>query len=353
MVKKNAIMRYKILDTLLSNQYGFYTITDLLDKVNRQLVRTGVEPVSRRCIEKDLKTLECVPYDAEIIREWKGRKKRIRYEEGFSIFTKKLTPDEENLLSEVLSTLGQFEGLENFEWLEGLKNRLGVTERKKIIQFDTNPYLKNRNLLGSLFTAISNKQVLQLEYKSYTYNSPWGMIVHPYLLKEYNKRWYLLVRKDNGEMRTLAIDRIEGFEPIPDKEYVETDIDLESAFENVVGVSYYYDTEQIEDILLWATDKVFPYITTKPLHGSQKHIKGEEENALREKYPMFQGGHFIQLECILNHELKQLIMYYMDQIVVLTPPALVNELTGIIKRMNSFYRPPKKCIPNKRTKIKE
>ena len=120
-------------------------------------------------------------------------------------------------------------------------------------------------------------------------------------------------------MRTLAIDRIEGFEPIPDKEYVETDIDLESAFENVVGVSYYYDTEQIEDILLWATDKVFPYITTKPLHGSQKHVKGDDENAFREKYPMFQGGHFIQLECILNHELKQLIIYYMYQIVVLTP----------------------------------
>lgn len=61
MVKKNAIMRYKILDTLLSNRNRFYSITDLHEKVNEALDLAGMEPVSRRCIEKDLVTLECAP----------------------------------------------------------------------------------------------------------------------------------------------------------------------------------------------------------------------------------------------------------------------------------------------------
>jgi hypothetical protein len=71
MIKKNAIMRYKILDSLLSNQNRYYTITDLLDKVNEALELDGMEPVSRRCIEKDPNILECAPYDADIIRECK------------------------------------------------------------------------------------------------------------------------------------------------------------------------------------------------------------------------------------------------------------------------------------------
>ena len=45
MVKKNAIMRYKILDTLLSNRNRFYSITDLHEKVNEELDLAGMEPV--------------------------------------------------------------------------------------------------------------------------------------------------------------------------------------------------------------------------------------------------------------------------------------------------------------------
>ena len=131
-------MRYKILDSLLSNRNRFYSITDLLEKVNAALEQAGMESVSRRCIEKDLVTLECAPYEASIERVWYCGKKCIRYEEdGFSIFTKKLTEDEENLLSEVLNTIGQFDGLDTFEWLDGLKKRLDIKEHRRIIQFDS------------------------------------------------------------------------------------------------------------------------------------------------------------------------------------------------------------------------
>ena len=157
MIKKNAIMRYKILDSMLSNRNRHYTISDLLEKVNETLEADGMEPVSRRCIEKDLNALECAPYSADIERVWSSGYKYIRYsEDGFSIFTKKLSDDEENLLSEVLNTLGQFGGIDNFEWLDSLKSRLDIKEHRKIIEFDSNPYLTNSNLLGSLFTAISN-----------------------------------------------------------------------------------------------------------------------------------------------------------------------------------------------------
>jgi predicted DNA-binding transcriptional regulator YafY len=337
MVKKNAIMRYKILDSLLSNRNRYYSISELLEKVNEALELDGMEPVSRRCIEKDLNTLECAPYEAAIERVWYHGKKCIRYaEEGFSIFTKKLTEEEENLLSEVLNTIGQFDGLDTFEWLDSLKKRLDIKEHRRIIQFDSNPYFEGRNLIGSLFTAISNKQVLALKYHTFKDPQVKEVVVYPYLLKEYNNRWFLIVGVEDGTILNFALDRIDDFKPMPHIDYIEPDEDLESRFDDIVGVTLFKD-KPTEDILLWVNEEGFQYVKTKPLHGSQRDVKGEEDKTMREKYPVLQGGRFFRLQCILNYELEQLLMSKMNQLVVLEPATLKDSLINRIKKMDSLY----------------
>lgn len=337
MVKKNAIMRYKILDSLLSNRNRYYSISELLEKVNEALELDGMEPVSRRCIEKDLNTLECAPYEAVIERVWYHGKKCIRYaEEGFSIFTKKLTEEEENLLSEVLNTIGQFDGLDTFEWLDSLKKRLDIKEHRRIIQFDSNPYFEGRNLIGSLFTAISNKQVLALKYHTFKDPQVKEVVVYPYLLKEYNNRWFLIVGVEDGTILNFALDRIDDFKPMPHIDYIEPDEDLESRFDDIVGVTLFKD-KPTEDILLWVNEEGFQYVKTKPMHGSQRDVKGEEDKAVREKYPALQGGRFFRLQCILNYELEQLLMSKMNQLVVLEPATLKDSLINRIKKMDSLY----------------
>ena len=337
MIKKNAIMRYKILDTLLSNRHRNYTITDLKDKVNEALILDGMEPVSRRCIEKDLNTLECAPYEANIERVWINGFKYIRYEDGsFSIFTKKLSDDEENLLSEVLNTLGQFDGINNYEWLDGLKQRLNIKEHRRIIQFDSNPYLTNSNLLGCLFTAISNKLALSLKYHTFNSSEIKEVMVYPYLLKEYNKRWFLIAGAEDGAILTFAIDRIDSLEPMHHIEYIQPGEDLEERFDDIVGVTLYKD-KPIEDILIWVSRAQYPYITTKPLHGSQIDIKGEKFAELKEKYAALGEGHFIKLRCVVNYELQQLLMSMMDTIVILAPKSLSQELHQRIEDLKDKY----------------
>ena len=337
MVKKNAIMRYKILDSLLSNRNRYYSISELLEKVNEALELDGMEPVSRRCIEKDLNTLECAPYEAVIERVWYHGKKCIRYaEEGFSIFTKKLTEEEENLLSEVLNTIGQFDGLDTFEWLDSLKKRLDIKEHRRIIQFDSNPYFEGRNLIGSLFTAISNKQVLALKYHTFKDPQVKEVVVYPYLLKEYNNRWFLIVGVEDGTILNFALDRIDDFKPMPHIDYIEPDEDLESRFDDIVGVTLFKD-KPTEDILLWVNEEGFQYVKTKPLHGSQRDVKGEEDKTMRERYPALKGGRFFRLQCILNYELEQLLMSKMNQLVVLEPATLKDSLINRIKKMDSLY----------------
>ena len=130
--------------------------------------------VGRRTIEKDIFYLEYEgPFLVEIERysapgynseKQKSYNKRcLRYtSSSFSIFKKDLSDDEEYLLKEALSLLGQFEGLPNLDALEGLRLGLGVRKNeRKIISLTKNP-LENSNLLGELFTTISHRQVVEL-----------------------------------------------------------------------------------------------------------------------------------------------------------------------------------------------
>lgn len=334
---KNAVIRYRYIDELLSNRNRYITTRELADKVNKRLVEDGYESVTLRCIQKDLIDLQDELFGADIIRENIAGKECIRYaEKGFSIFTKKLSEDEEMLLSEVLNTIGQFDGLDNFEWLDALKQRLNISEGRRIISFANNPYLHNTNLLGKLFTTISNKVVIDLSY--HTFSDPENVrqvVLHPYLLKQYNNRWYLLGAAEDGYILNFALDRIDDIEQISHIKYMEPDDGIEDRFDDIVGVTLPQDA-QVEKILLWVSESQYPYIETKPLHGSQRIIRGARAEQLYKDYG-FDDGHFVEISCIINTELKQLIASFIDQVVVLTPTSLRDEMMGRLESLIKKY----------------
>ena len=334
---KNAVIRYRYIDELLSNRNRYINTRELADKVNKRLVEDGYESVTLRCIQKDLIDLQDELFGADIIRENIAGKECIRYaEKGFSIFTKKLSEDEEMLLSEVLNTIGQFDGLDNFEWLDALKQRLNISEGRRIISFANNPYLHNSNLLGKLFTTISNKVVIDLSY--HTFSDPENVrhvVLHPYLLKQYNNRWYLLGAAEDGYILNFALDRIDDIEQISHIKYMEPDDGIEDRFDDIVGVTLPQDA-QVEKILLWVSESQYPYIETKPLHGSQRIIRGARAEQLYKDYG-FDDGHFVEICCIINTELKQLIASFIDQVVVLTPTSLRDEMMGRLESLIKKY----------------
>lgn len=321
---KNAIIRYMYLDEMLSDRYHYYTIQDLTDRCNAKLEREDLKPVTKRCIEMDLRDLEeQPPFYVELDRFRKDGSNYVRYSEpGFSIFTKALSRDEEAMLSEALSTLGQFEGLPNFAWLDALKKKLGKSkEDRRIISFSENQYLSlaRPTILGELFTAIANRQVIDLHYHTFKDESRKSCVLHPYLLKQYNDRWHLIGAAEDGYALNFAIDRIEGFEPMPEKMYCECEEYLEDRFEDIVGVTLPKDS-QPEEIVLWVADNYYPYIASKPLHGSQAEITdGGELSILREQNSHLPRGRFLRYECIINHELVNAILAMGHQAVMVMP----------------------------------
>ena len=336
---KNALIRYKYLDKLLSDYHHFYDIHDLTDKVNDMLYEDGFPEVTQRCIEKDLNTLEYAPFNAPIERFSKQGKRCIAYSKrSFSIFTKELSNEESNLLREVLSTIGQFDGLDNFKWLDDFKIGLGLEERRQIISFANNPYLQNSNLLGTLFDNISNEVVIRLSYHTFNDESIRSIDFHPYLLKQYNERWFLLGAADSDKkILNFALDRIDKVEPLPEKEYVECSEDLRERFEDIIGVTLYED-RPVEHIVCWVSDISKGYVDTKPIHGSYTPIKGDAELQFQSQYPQLQGGMFFSLDCIPNFELiRELCSYGRELVVLYSNGNIQNDIIKRIYEMNEIY----------------
>ena len=333
--------RYKILDELLSDRYHDYTMDDLTNIVNDRLAVLDIEPIVRRTIEKDIKYLE---YDSDFLVEIerytsKGvdsfdiesqrtvTKRCLRYADPtFSIFKKAMSDDERYLLRELLTLVGQFDGLPELSTLEDLRERLQLSESKQIIDMSKNP-LSNSNLFAQLFSAISHKQVIQLTYHRFENMSKFTkIIVHPYLLKEYNRRWYLICAAEKDDkLLTFALDRIVFIETLPAYIYKEYDGNLQERYEDIVGVTL-YENMPLEHMVFWVSEESKHYVMTKPIHESQRHYTHERESELRKIYPMLINGAFFSVDCIVNYELIRELMSFGKELLVLEPQNIKNEI---------------------------
>lgn len=343
---KNALIRYRYLDELLSSRVKYYTRQELTDKINEHLA----SPVSKRCVEKDLIDIQDewgIEYDEKIY----DGKKYIHYADpSFSIFNKELTSEERTLLKSVLDTIGQFDGLPNFEWLENMRLKLAKggnsamsssdleEDNAKIIEFSSNPYLKNSNMIAGLFQHIASKQVIKIEYKPYYLENPIPEVISPYRLKQFNNRWYLLCcRMSDGRFSNYALDRMVSYEPVDDMAFMPCPIEIDEHFDDIIGVTYVKDAP-IETVVFAGSPREIQFILTKPLHWTQKRPSVEEQARLHEEYPNVPSDWiFLTIECKWNFELITTLFSFGERIVVLSPERVVNDIKYKVESMIRYY----------------
>lgn len=344
--------RYKILDELLSSRYHNYSLDDLTEEVSKRLadMYPDTNGVVRRTIEKDIYYLEYEgPFLVEIERysvpsynqekQKSYMKQCLRYaQRSFSIFKKKLSDDEKYLLREALSIVGQFDGLPNLDSLEGLRLGLGVrNNERKIISFTKNP-LESSNILAELFTAISQKQVVCIHYHKFsTPDDKHTVNLNPYLLKEYNRRWFVFGAAEvGGKILCFSLDRIDEMEPLPSHRYQEYDGDINEVFDDIIGVTL-FDDAPLYNIYMWVSDYSKDYVLTKHIHDSQRNVTGVKEDELRQQYPNLKGGRFFRIDCKPNYELIRELTSFGKDLIVLEPSAIQDMIWERIKGMKDIY----------------
>ena len=218
-----------------------------------------------------------------------------------------------------------------------MRNGLKVKTDRQIVTFTKNP-IEDSTIFGELFTTISQQQVVELHYHRFdTPDEDRQVIVHPYLLKEYNRRWYLIAATDDdGKLLNFALDRIDRVVPLPVKEYIPCDGDLNERFEDIIGVTL-YEERPVQTIVFWVSDYSKDYVATKPLHESQRNIRNEREDELRQQYPMLEGGRFFSIECIENYELIRELTSFGKDLIVLSPDHIRQKVVNHIIEQNRAY----------------
>lgn len=360
-VNKNAVIRYMYIDQMLSDHHHYYTRSELTEKCNERLREDGFSEVTKRTIEMDIVALQDAPFSMDIIEDSNiiAGKRVIRYaDQSQSLFAKPMTADEKRLLAEVLNTLGQFSGLDNFTWFDDLQAKLNDKKsfgrgcynmdnckNDKIISFSSNEYLKNKELLGWFFSAIANKKVVSLSYRKFNSSIPVHFVVYPYHLKQYNDRWYLICNHNGTDeyqynpdfLMNLPLDRIESYKEVAGVDYIDCPIDIAERYQDIVGITYHTDRE-MQTILFSVAPETTPYIDTKPIHNSQIKLMPPDQEKMRQQYPKFKDWTFYTIECIPDdYELPRLLMSYGSKLVVLSPDSVRMQIANNVITLEQLY----------------
>lgn len=328
---KNYNTRLRILDQYLSSGHA-YSGKELIAFINREFELRGEPAISSRTtLMEDLVNIEN-EYHVNIRRERHGRQITYQYAQpGFSIFSAELSQDDFNHLEQALDILDHFEGLPQFDWMTQLSADLHLhmasdKQVRSVVGFESSRYHRGMKNFTPIFDSIRKKTTLEIRYQSFKMDEPQNIIVHPYYLKQYNTRWFLFCRTgDYDHISNYPLDRILNIK-LAHVPFRDTDTDFGEYFEDVIGVTK-KEGQQPEKILLRFPKEEFPYVETKPWHGSQRKI-GEDDVSV-----------IIELDVVVNFELEQLILSWGNYVEVLQPASLRERVSQRLSLACERYHP--------------
>ncbi|MEP2668671.1 MAG: WYL domain-containing protein [Cyclobacteriaceae bacterium] len=333
-VNRNALIRYRTIDQCLSNRQRQWTLEDLIEACNEALYEyEGIDKgVSTRTIQMDLQLMRSdkLGYNAPIVVV---DKKYYTYEDpDYSITNIPLTKQDLGKLTEVLEILRQFKGFSHFQELSGMVQRLEnkihstKTKQQSVIDFEKNEDLQGLEYIDRIYQAIIKKCALELSYQSFKAKAASRFVFHPYYLKEYRNRWFVMgATKKDAPILLLALDRIQEIEASRTKYIPPRGLQVDKYFHDVIGVTVTPNQHPVK-IELLADAKTAPYILTKPLHHSQQVIKRTTE------------GITIAIEVQMNFELERELLGFGDGIIVLAPERLKKRIKEQLERALEAYR---------------
>lgn len=325
---RKALVRYKILDKCFADKYHKYFIEDLMEKVNEQLEDAGLKPVSKKQVYDDIKFMKSPDgWNAPIVSFQDGKRKYLRYAHNFSIMETPITEMELEQLETLITSLSRLQGIPMYGWIEellmNLRFRFGLRpDDTNLIGFEQNRDMQGLRHLSKLIDCVIKRQPIAIDYHPFGRDlQQWT--IHPYYLKQYNNRWFLLGYNPLfDDLSIIPLDRIEGIE-YADVPFIRNlNFNFDTYFYDVIGVSI-EKGKSVENIRLKFSSSRLPYVISKPIHHSQT-VEDETEG-------------IITLDVIPNKELISELIWFRDDVEVLSPASLREEIKANITKMYLKY----------------
>lgn len=333
MKNKQALTRYRLIDNRMTmKQKPAPSLQEIVDYVSQKMA----SPVSVSCIQKDIYAMrydESLGFNAPI--EWDKAKRGYVYtEEGYSISNIPVSEEDLQGLEMAIGLLEQFKNIPAIKIFEDSIAKLATAVKQNRQNVDSSSILildrpkryQGIEYMSDIVEAIQQKHVLRINYQPFTKKEGKKHTVHPYFIKEYQGRMYL-IGKDihptkESKFLTFSFDRMNEVLKM-NQTFREEEVDKENYFKSAIGITL--SDAKPEIIVLQIDPMQANYLKSQPIHHSQLILKDSIEE--------FQ----IQLELVINYELTALLLSMGDRVKVLMPESLSNNMVEITKKMLSKY----------------
>ena len=193
------------------------------------------------------------------------------------------------------------------------------------IQFRKAPEIKGTQYLEPIIKAIDKKQVLRITYLPFYEDKPYFNEIHPYLLKEYGFRWYLIGwNQFKDQVRTYALDRIRNLQELEGIDYREPGFTASDYFRYAIGIISPPGAPPLIRLAVQKTQA--QYLITQPWHDSQ-NIHSEDDQRVVFSFRVHP-----------TYEFKSLVMGLGKDGEVLEPASLRQDIQRELDRMLTTYK---------------
>jgi predicted DNA-binding transcriptional regulator YafY len=234
----------------------------------------------------------------------------------------------------IVDSLKRFRGADVLQQVEGMVNKLDkvvmkeMGQKKKgasaVVDFEKMPSAKGIEHFDTLYNAILKQQTLLISYQGFGKPAS-EHVFHPYLLKEYKFRWYVLGYSDRRRSKVvLALDRIENIAPKKLRYKPYRGQDIQSYFEHTLGVTI--NATGVKEIRLWFSVAQGHYLKTQPLHAKQEIVSDDAT------------GLVISVRLIPNYELLQTLLSFGPEVKVLGPAQVRDDLKAMVQKTLDLYK---------------
>ena len=274
-----------------------------------QMLRANGHEISPRTLDRDI----------EAIRDEFGIElKYDTFKRGYYIDSE-LSPNMENILRFFeLSISAQVV-------IDSLKEKKDTLQ---YISFDSSENLAGVHFLGKLLTATKYRSVISFDYFNFQSEKTSNNILHPYLLKEYQNRWFLFGENEKyGDFRIYGIERMSNLKITDAKFEPKEDFIPAKVFENIIGITLRpFEKDQPEqDFVLSMSEEQGRYFKSLPWHPSYA-VLVDGNNEFR-----------VKLHLLPNYEFLQQLYRYCDKITVIEPQWLRDHLREKFRTSSEKY----------------
>ncbi|WP_300936827.1 helix-turn-helix transcriptional regulator [Muribaculum intestinale] len=180
-----------------------------------------------------------------------------------------------------------------------------------------------REWLESVLHALQHNKEMEIEYENFVGVKFSGRI-KPLCVKLFKRRWYVLTLLDNDRKRIFSLDRIRNL-TISDRTFnYPKDFVPAEYFQNYFGIIAGVE-QRVENIKIRTYAELPGYLRSLPIHYSQRELESKD------------GHTDFALRLVPTFDFIQELLLHRDQLEVLEPKTLRDEISTIIARMSRLY----------------